>query len=1431
MSLSMPQPLSAQPDEAPQWRALTRTFLARFFDHDITGGADDLRLAFIWLLAFLAMPGVVMPILQAWAVYWNGHSVDAGWILTASRQGVDALRVSARADKIFYLGYTGIAAAALAAMSWNSLLLDRRDTLILGTLPIRPRTVIAAKLAALAVYIGALTASMNVLSAVMFGTLLASGNTLSFALRGIAAHAVASCGIGAFVVLAIAALQGVSLLIAGPRRFARVSALLQTSLTAAIGLSLFALPIISGGVNDTLRGTAHAHLWILFTPAAWFLGVYEWMLGGLADPALLALARTAVIALVGAISLVVVSYPLAYRRLVRAGVDAPHTRGLFIGRRIMGALPLLIGPRSPQIRAIAQFLLTTLTRVERHRFVLAAACGLAIAWALPSAMTLGGVLPAAPTSSLYALPFATLLFLTVGLRVALSLPSDLGGGWLFDMAPPPSLSARTAVRRTMMLIGVAPIVAAAATIDTSLWGGAFAVRHAAIVLLTGLLLIEILIRDIDGMPCTSPWRPEAANLRAWWPVYLLAFATFTRGIPAIGFAASRTVLTTALLAIALWTVGAIIRHRSERRFAPPAPARVPDPDEETPPLRDRFRDLVRELPHWPAHAWHDAPFALRRLRAAPVFAVFAVVTLALGIGGTAATYSVLRSVSGAHVGFADADRVLVVTRWGDRSARPASLSWLDYQDLRNAQTAFSGVSAWTSLPSGLSANGRAEIVAVEGVSGGGFEILGVRPALGRSIQPTDDRLDAAPVVVLSDALWRSRFAAASTVIGTSVRIGGRPFEVIGVAPPDFQGVEQQGLQRTSAWIPLAQAPAMFQTIGYHLDLTNRRHDWIRVLGRLAAGASRESASTQVHAISRRLDISAPITGTTRNEGARRWAVDAAATAINDQGSPLLALLCLSLPALVLLIACSNLANLVLSRGAARQHDLAVRQALGASRSRLIREQLLDAMMLAIVGGLGGVLVARGLLIAVAATVLRTFGALPQYRIDASLSTSLIGAAAAAAVLTVVIAGVAPALSLTRNTFRRAFAAGASSAVPRWSGRANVVIAQVAVSTGLLLLASLFVRQLVADFAHPGRAGLDRVGVVMLPLGAQQRDEITGRRTIDRVLIEARQHAELSSVAAVSLAGRDLQTSLGVETSTPDRPFETTTQHRTFADLIIGTPAMFQSLSLSIHFGRGFDDRDTQGAEAVAVIGARLARTLFGRDDVTGMQLIVRGHQRTEVAPDGITTLRIVGITDDWTAGDTPGDHGSVYVPLTQDYASDLAIVAFARSSDGATAATLLQQVIHDADPDVAVGFSGSAALAANQRSRLFGLITTIASSLALLAITLAMAGLYGVLSLLVGRRTREIGVRVALGASTHDVIRMVMLEGLRPVAIGLPVGVGAAALLRLALQPFFQQDIAAIDAVALLLAAAPLAAAASIACYLPARRASRVSPTEALRHT
>jgi hypothetical protein len=508
--------------EREQLRALTHAFMARFFENEITTGTDDLKTSFFWPLSVLAVPGFLVP-----------AGMALSWQLVATVEGPDALRVLARGDKAFYEGFAMVACAIVSAIAWNSLMTDRRDGIILGAMPVRPPIVVAARLAALGLYVALVAAAMNVLSSLSFGILLAANNTTAFALRGMFAHFTASCAAGVCVLLAVAGGQGLVLAALGPRRFSRVSPLLQLCLVAAIVVGFLTLPVINVSVVDTLKQAGpDARPWILATPPLWFLGVYEWVLGT-DDPVLLGLARTAGVALAAGFVATVASYPVAYRRVMVAVIenaDAGAGAGDRPARRLGRLLTALTG-RAPTVRAVSQFLLATLGRAERHRFVIAAAIGTAVAWGLPSWTSVVPTRPRAPRADVLSLPLSSMLFLVVGLRIAASLPSDDKAGWMFEVSPPSNRAVRSAMERTMFAFGVLPVALLFVPLCWALWGPDVALTHLLVSVAMGVLLIEVALLRFAGMPCARPWNPDGVNLGRWWAAYVVGFLLFTGGVP------------------------------------------------------------------------------------------------------------------------------------------------------------------------------------------------------------------------------------------------------------------------------------------------------------------------------------------------------------------------------------------------------------------------------------------------------------------------------------------------------------------------------------------------------------------------------------------------------------------------------------------------------------------------------------------------------------------------------------------------------------------------------------------------------------------------------------------------------------------------------------------------------------------------------------
>ena len=515
------------PDERAQLGPLVRTFVARFFENDLTASAHDLKRSFFGLLAILGIPGALAPFV-----------IGFTWQIVGRYQGLDALRVIARADKTLYLGCTMIAAAAVCALTWDSLLVDRRDALVLGTQPVRPRTIILAKLVALAVYVGGIGLTMHALSAASWGLFLDQGRdgSLLFIIRGTIAHFVAGCAATAFTVFVVMGLQGVVVSVGGPRLFERFSAVFQIALVVVIGLGLVIVPVASQSIVAAMNHPDDpATQWVLSTPPAWFLGIYELILGNLSRPELsgdlvVRLARTAILATASAFIVALVSSVLASRRVIRVAVaQGSHSRWTWhLPRTVL----VRWSARSSGLRAVATFVLMSLTRVERQRLALGAGIGVAIAYALPVLKDWRHLIQSpAPPAALLALPTAVMVIWLAALRVALSLPADLKAAWIFDVERPAADGIRGVVERLLLFIGVAPAVAGGTALIALQWGIAAAAVHAAFATVFGLLLTELLIGASGAIPGTQPWRPERAHLRSRWPFIAVGFVWLSRGWP------------------------------------------------------------------------------------------------------------------------------------------------------------------------------------------------------------------------------------------------------------------------------------------------------------------------------------------------------------------------------------------------------------------------------------------------------------------------------------------------------------------------------------------------------------------------------------------------------------------------------------------------------------------------------------------------------------------------------------------------------------------------------------------------------------------------------------------------------------------------------------------------------------------------------------
>ena len=775
----------------------------------------------------------------------------------------------------------------------------------------------------------------------------------------------------------------------------------------------------------------------------------------------------------------------------------------------------------------------------------------------------------------------------------------------------------------------------------------------------------------------------------------------------------------------------------------------------------------------------DVRMAVRRLRAAPVFSTFAILSLAVGIGVTTSIHAVMASMLWRPMPVPDPERLVVVTRPStSRLAWQSILSRADFDDLRAAGGAWRDAEAaavfhqaMIDQPHGVSA-----LVRGEAVTGGYFDEIGLRPAAGRLLHTADDHPAAPNAVVIGHRLWETAFGSDPAVLGRAVRLGGHPFVIVGVAPQAFNGLSPEIQLRADAWVPLSST-ARFSSAAAAASAASRETRRLTVFVRLRPDDMVERLSAEAAVVGRQLDAAFPLTerapGVQSRPAPRSWsAATSDGLAAPPQRATMVGVFVMALVALVLVVACTNLANLVLARGASRHAEFAVRHALGGSRWRLIREVVIENAILTALGGLGAAAVTRILVTLFTTDVPISSGRV--IRLEPVVSAPVLALAAASLLLSLIVFALIPAMHLIRRDLRPSLVTEGGSAVRRgWRGRRRLVSWQVAVSTAFFLVAAFCLQGVLAEARHDSGVDVDRLAIGGLNFYLAPWNEPRAREAVERVLETVRQ---LPDVEAATVAS-------GMPFGTTITPFADLTAvgspgNTTAAAMLLAvTPDFFRTSGIGVARGRVFDPRDAAGVPLVAVVSDATARALFGSGDPIGRQITLRGA----TTRDRNTYVHtIIGVADDTDVQFVFHRHmGSVYVPFAQRYEAGLMLIA-RTAGDPAALAPALSLAARRADPDLVLGDPTSGALTLTGLYVLIGMAGKIATGLALLSLVLAMTGLYGVLAQAVAGRTREIGVRLALGAERGRIRRMVLRDGLTPVAIGVGLGAGLGFVIRVA---------------------------------------------------
>ena len=822
----------------------------------------------------------------------------------------------------------------------------------------------------------------------------------------------------------------------------------------------------------------------------------------------------------------------------------------------------------------------------------------------------------------------------------------------------------------------------------------------------------------------------------------------------------------------------------------------------------RKRDREMRMTHWLEDLRDDVAVALRQLNTSRAFTLVAVLTLALGIGANSAMFAVADATLLRPLPFADADRLVAVSEIArDGSGRGAAnpLDFVDWSQRNRTFEAMAG--AMTSQTSITGADGIPQPVAGQAVSARFFDVLGVRPIAGRTFQPSDER-PLPDAVVIGEGLWRSHLGGDPGAIGRPIRLGGRTFTVIGVVPASFQfdipGFPSLGPSQVWTVLnpPRSRAPA------------ERYPHYLPVIGLLKPGVTIEAARAEMTSISNALAEESPAT----NKG-HRATVDPLRERLASPELRLTSLLLFGVVAFVLLMCCANVANLLLARTNARSRELAVRSALGAGRQRIVRQLLTESLVLAVLGGVLGA--AAGAAILKVAPSLIPPGLLPQ-SVPLAFDARVLTFSAATAFIVAILYGLAPAWQATSKSLAHIMSLDSRTATGGSSKlRRGLAIAEVAVAVLLLCGAGLLLRTLLTlEDVDPGNRA-DEVLTAAIGTGFGRTPEalLQSYASIESAARSAPGVRDVAWGSALPFDGLFWMQAFDVDGDPPRSPTD-----RDLTGYQIVSPGYFRLLGVPLLDGRAFTEGDSANAPQVCVVDdAFVRRYLKGRAPI-GARVRVNAMAQ----PPQAVLREIVGVVKH--VKERPDEQEAqphLYVPMAQNTWSLATMVVQPASGPAEAIAPAVRAAIARIEPARSLQFRTLATIQTQATSRP-RFRAVLVGAFALLALTLALVGVFGVLAYSVQQRTREFGVRIALGASAASVLRLVMSSAGGVIGAGVVIGLAAAAIVSRSISTFLF-GVQPIDPMTFLLVPVVLIATAAIAVAAPAWRAARIDPVVAFR--
>ncbi len=1383
---------------------LVRHFLARFFDTEIGASSGDWHKVGIGIFAALVSLGLLG--LQVYQARFRILQDDA----FSTRQLYQA---TVREDFLSLLAITMALTALLTLLQWQSLFPSLRDYMALTGFPVSARQIFAAKFGAMVLVFAAYAVSLTGPLAGFFGWVIrgnwqenASGTVLT------AATFAALAGASTFVFFALLALQGVLLNVVPGRWFLRVSLFVQATLFITI---VGALPLFAR--------QPHSAVW---WPPVWFLRLWENIATGHASarPALLAIVLPAVLA--------VLAYLLSYHRYRKLLLEAPPARPG--GHSGLGSRLLELWIRNPREQAAFAFTWKTLSRSPIHRLLLLAYAGLALGWVIKAALDAPPV--ALHDEGMYGLmavasPLGLAVLMILALRYLFSIPVTLQANWMFQTADQEGRAAwLAAVQRFVIAGAIVPVYLASlpASIAILGWLRAFAVT--ALGALVALLCFERLFRDWCKLPFTCSYLP--GKQMVWlllfrYSVAMLYFAAIPPMLlAASGELAAFLALATALVLLwrrwrgkrlAQWAEGALLWEETQEAEVMALHLKPLEGDATVTSAPRRANEMFsagmvasrgllpqaweeeidedrRDPGAFLATFWEDVRYGCRVIRRNPLLSVVVVLTLTVGIGINASIFTVVNGMMLKPHVYKDPGSFIRIVPRSRLQSVPRQVSYQEYLHLRDQTRTVRQLAAFSYFPASIGDDDTGGSVGIA-VSCNFFLVDGLdRAIVGRLIDEGDCGAPGqAPVAVISEKVWHQRFASDPHIAGRITRVNNRSVTIVGVAPDLTSG----WLNPPNVWLPYTAQPYMDSSRNAFTDSALL---WLSLAGRVAPGYWRMQVESEFDLLERREDQLHPgrMTAVTTTNGS--WLAEF--ELYSSARDLFLLFFFLGSFTLVLLIACANVATLLLSRAASRRREIAVRLSLGAPRIRLVRMLITESLIMAALAGVASAWLVRHVpqpLYRYLAPRAPDFPMTPDWRIFLYIS--------AVVFLSGILSGLAPALESVKVDLASSLKGYGSLLRGGGRLRASLVSAQVAMSMVLLVGAGLFAKsEERALHANPGYLP-DRVVVSQLRFP----ENTTPAAAAVRLDAIAQRIQALHGVHSVAFSDElPMIFRATVEIRPPER-----LDAIQAVDVYTGSPGFFDTVGVPILRGREFQ----RGDGHAIVVSRVLARAFWPKSDPLGKTLSVNGL--------GATVVGVAKDVDPVRFGGS--ENPPLYLLRPAHPNRNVLIVRF--DSDPKAGVLAVRAALREYDPGM---FVVARVLQGwiDQITEVLWNVVSLIVMLGLVATVLATTGIYGAVSFAVNQRTRDLGIRLALGASRLNIVREVFVSGGRPVARGLFIGLWLSVALAASLRENMSGTPLRLDSSDPLLyggAALLLATAALLAMAGPARRGSKSDPLDALR--